>query len=282
MPIFSKDELEDFKCLIYGQGKRLYRDLPWRNISDAYAVLVSEVMLQQTRVSRVEKFWPRFMAVFPTLDALAAASTSDVLELWQGLGYNRRALALKRTADICALEKGGKLPCSEEELLCLPGIGATTAAGLRAFAFNKPAIYIETNVRAVFLHYFFSEDEGVRDKEIIPLVQASCSKNDPRTWYYALLDCGAQLKREAPNPTRRSAHYAKQSSFIGSRRQKRAELLRIVLSAGEISIDEAARVLNEHECTHGREALDASLFASILDDLVREGFFQKEGRLLKA
>ncbi len=164
------------------EGIAHYRDFPWRHIDDAYAVLVSEVMLQQTQVLRVERFWPRFLASFPTLDALSAAQNSDVLEMWQGLGYNRRALALKQTADICAREFGGQLPRAYDDLLALPGIGSATAAGVRAFAWNEAGVYLETNVRAVFIHEFFPHSDKVSDRELIPLVvdvcPASCSAPD--------------------------------------------------------------------------------------------------------
>ena len=140
---------------VLAEGRARYRELPWRNIDDPYAVLVSEVMLQQTQVARVGGYWPRFLSAFPTLDALAAASSADVLALWQGLGYNRRALALKRCADECAANRAGALPETAQELEALPGIGPATAAGVLAFALNKPSCYIETNVRTVFLHVLF-------------------------------------------------------------------------------------------------------------------------------
>lgn len=263
-------------------GKRYWRDLPWRNIEDPYAVLVSEVMLQQTQVARVERYWERFMSLLPTLDALASASSAEVLELWQGLGYNRRALALKRTADECAARFGGRLPETEEELKKLPGIGPATAAGVVAFAYNKPSVYLETNVRAVFIHCLFPCREKVSDRELVPLVAQTCPEDDPRTWYYALLDYGAQLKREAGNPTRRSAHYARQSTFTGSRRQKRAEVLRIVLASSGVSLDEAYDRLNAFEAKAGRGRVARSLFESIVDDLLCEGFFKRVGDVLLA
>ena len=206
----SASELSDFRSLVYSQGREHARNhLPWRNIDDAYAVLVSEVMLQQTQVERVLKFWPRWMDAFPTPDALSAASVSDVLELWQGLGYNRRALALKASCDLCAKEFAGKLPSSYEELLELPGVGPSTAAGVMAFAYNKPAVYIETNVRAVYLHCFFPQEERVSDAQIRPYVLESMDGANPRGWYYALLDYGHHLKASVPNPSRRSAAYAR-------------------------------------------------------------------------
>lgn len=273
---------EAFIDLVHAEGKAHYRSLPWRHIDDAYAVLVSEIMLQQTQVARVERFWRRFLAALPTLDALAAASTADVLELWQGLGYNRRALALKRTADECAARHGGQLPRSYDELVALPGIGPATAAGVRAFALNEPGVYLETNVRAVLIHCLFPDAEGVKDRQLEPFVADTCPADDPRDWYYALLDFGAHLKATHPNPTRKSAHYTRQSAFEGSRRQKRSWLVRYVLAEPEgVAPASALAALSAAEQKAGRPAVDQELFSSIVDDLVAEGFFRRaeDGRL---
>ncbi len=260
------------------EGARLWRDLPWRNVDDAYAVLVSEVMLQQTQVKRVLGRWERFLSKFPTPDALAAAATSDVVAEWQGLGYNRRALALKRACEVCSAEFAGKLPRTAEELEQLPGVGPATAAGVVAFAYDEPALYLETNVRTVFLHDVFPDREGVKDKEIAPLVALSCPEEDVRGWYYALLDYGAHLKSTVSNPSRRSAHHTRQSAFEGSRRQKRAEVVRIVLASERaVSLEEVHRLLDRFEREHGRDGVDRELFASIVADLAREGFFTVEG-----
>lgn len=266
-----------FVELVREEGKRLYRDLPWRNLDDPYAVLVSEVMLQQTQVVRVRKHWERFMALFPTVDALAAAGTADVLAQWQGLGYNRRALALKRAAEACSAERAGALPETVEELQELPGIGPATAAGVMAFAFNRPSVYIETNVRTVFLHELFPDRDKVPDRELAPLVADTCPEDDPRGWYYALLDYGAHLKTLVGNPSRRSAHYARQSAFEGSRRQKRAELVRVVLAEPGIGFDELAERLDAFERAAGRDGVDGATFDSIVSDLVAEGFFRRDG-----
>lgn len=271
------EEERQFIAKIWDEGKRLYRDLPWRGIDDPYAVLVSEVMLQQTQVARVLKYWERFLKLFPTLDALASAETSLVLEAWQGLGYNRRALALKRCAELCASTYQGVLPYSYEELLALPGIGKATAGGVLAFAYQKPVLYLETNVRTVFLHEFFSGEEAVDDRRIEPLVERTCSKENPRGWYYALLDYGAYLKSILPNPSRRSRHHVQQSKFEGSRRQKRAEIVRLVLAQREVTFSEVVGVLGEFETSQGRKEPDVRLVRSILDDLVREGFFSQTG-----
>ena len=270
--------LGEFVALVERAGAAHYRDLPWRNIDDAYAVLVSEVMLQQTQVKRVLVYWERFLDAFPAIDALAAASTGDVLALWQGLGYNRRALALKRCAEECSRTCGGKLPETVDELIALPGIGQATAAGVVAFAFDRPSVYLETNVRTVLLHELFPEAASVDDKVLAPLAAAAClGRESPRRWYYALLDYGAYLKTQVTNPSRRSAHYARQSAFEGSRRQKRAELVRIVLANPGITLLQATARLSALEVASEREPVDIKTVESIAFDLAREGFFRIEG-----
>lgn len=265
-------EEQSFIDLIWQEGKIHWRDLPWRNVDDPYAVLVSEIMLQQTQVSRVLKYWERFLATFPSLDALAAADTALVLELWQGLGYNRRALALKQTAEICARDWNGQLPQTYDDLIALPGIGKATAAGVLCFAYNKPALYLETNVRTVFLHHFFPDEVDVSDKRLEPLVAQTTSFSNPRGWYYALLDYGAYLKATIVNPSRRSKHHTKQSAFEGSRRQKRAEIIRMVLASPGMRFVDIKRELDEFEASHGRDNLDDSVVGALVERLVSEGF----------
>lgn len=278
----SAQQLEDFRTKVWQQGAQLYRDLPWRHIDDPYGVLVSEVMLQQTQVARVMNYWQRWMELFPSVDALSAADMPLVLEQWQGLGYNRRALALKRACEQCSVQFGGKLPSTEEELLALPGIGPATCAGVRAFAHNLPAVYLETNVRTVFLHEFFPDEEQVSDVRLRPLVEQTCSTEDPRTWYYALLDWGAHLKQTIPNPSRRSAHYTKQSSFEGSRRQKRAEILRFVLARGQADFEQVHMHLAQVEEAAGRERPERELVDALVTELATEGFFKRESNRITA
>lgn len=267
-----------FVSRVRAEGKRLYRDLPWRNIDDPYGVLVSEVMLQQTQVARVLRYWERWMALFPTVDALAAADVATVLEQWQGLGYNRRALALKRACEQCSEQREGALPKSFQELVELPGIGPATAAGILAFAYQQPADYVETNVRSVFLHELFPDADGVSDKELAPYVHDACDEADPRGWYYALLDYGAHLKSQGQNPSRRSRHYARQSAFAGSHRQKRSFLLREVLAVPDgISIEALAQALNSSEREAGREPLEAEEVSALVRELAEEGFFSFDG-----
>lgn len=205
------------------------RSMPWRETADPYCIVVSEIMLQQTQVERVQGKYPQFIARFPDFQTLADAPLAEVLVLWQGLGYNRRAVALKRIAETVTTDHGGLLPDSVETLRKLPGIGHATASAIAAFAFNKPAAFIETNIRRVFIHHFFDGRIDVHDDEILPLVEKTLDRKNPREWYYALMDYGASLKKSVPNPNRRSRHYTRQAKFEGSSRQKRGAILRFVL-----------------------------------------------------
>ena len=290
-------ELRAFVEFVAKKGRELYRDLPWRRTYDPYAIWISEVMLQQTQVSRVDGRWQRWLERFPTVDALAAAAPSDVLEEWQGLGYNRRALSVHRAAQAIS-EAGGVFPQDQKELVKLPGIGPATAAGIRAFAFNLHGVYLETNVRTVFLHELYPQAEGVPDSELVPLVELTCPASvtnaadtavdtaanadetelTPRSWYYALLDYGAYLKKTIPNPSRRSKSHVKQSRFEGSHRQKRAELLRILLAhkdEGGAEFETLHQELCQIEVNAGRETLDEQVTLGLLEELAKEGFCQK-------
>lgn len=293
--------MDGFRELVRSEGARLYRDLPWRRTRDPYIVWLSEVMLQQTQVARVETRMPAWLERFPNIEALAEAPTADVLAAWQGMGYNRRALALQRAAREIVEQHGGVFPREARALEALPGIGPATAQGIRSFAFDLPGVYLETNVRTVFLHHFFPDVPGVPDRELVPLVRAACpaarggrgrrrvhggvcdAEDTPRSWYYALLDYGAHLKKEVPNPSRRSATYARQSRFEGSRRQKRAEVVRILLDAKAVGEDDMGTAavhaaLDAVERAAGRPTVDEALVASILRDLEREGFCTRSCR----
>ena len=200
--------------------------MPWRDNLDPYWIVVSEIMLQQTQVPRVLIKFAEFIEKFPTWEVLAVASQADVLRAWQGLGYNRRALFLKRMSARVVAEHGGILPRDPELLVEFPGIGNATAASVAAYAYNMPTVFIETNVRSVFIHHFFKDQTDVDDKELFPLVASALDKKNPREWYWALMDYGTHLKAENKNPARRSAHHVKQSKFVGSLRQARGAVLR--------------------------------------------------------
>ena len=278
-------QLASFRSRVLERGSELYRDLPWRRSRDPYEVWISEVMLQQTQVSRVDGRWQRWLERFPDVAALASADAAEVLEEWQGMGYNRRALSLWHAAQQVA-RFGGELPRDVEGLTALPGIGPATAAGIRAFALDLPGVYLETNVRTVFLHELFPEAQKVPDRELVPLVEVCCPPDatnpadDPRTWYFSLLDYGAWLKRTVPNPSRRSSTHVRQSRFEGSHRQRRAMLVRALLAHREgLEPHELASLLSDEEVAHGREALSTDEVDDLLVELSREGFCScREGR----
>lgn len=273
----SPERLEEFSATVWERGRELYRDLPWRDTHDPYAILLSEVMLQQTQVSRVMGRWEQWLEAFPTIADLASAPLPPVLELWQGMGYNRRALNLKRCAEEVVAMHDGVVPSDKKALLGLPGIGPSTSAGVRVFAFRQPDMYLETNVRAVFIHELFPGRESVADKELVSLVEATCPQDARvRAWYYALLDYGAYLKKTMPNPTRRSKHYTRQSKFEGSHRQKRAYLLRRVIDDA-LSTEDLARDLAQSERASGRQEPSVEEVRAILDELEREGFVMRRG-----
>lgn len=212
---------------IYSYYKKHRRSFPWRERISPYRVLVSEIMLQQTQAPRVVEKYNSFIKRFPTLKKLNAASTKDVLSAWQGLGYNRRALYLKNITHI---------PKTFEELVKLKGIGKNTAGSILAFAYNIPHPFIETNIRSVFIHFFFKNKDQVHDREIMELIEKTLDHKNPREWYYALMDYGAMLKKTI-NPSQKSMHYKKQSAFYGSHRQKRGEVLRILLNKPDKLLD---------------------------------------------
>lgn len=284
-PTFDAQAIAAFRQLVLEQGRLLYRDLPWRRTTDPYHIWISEVMLQQTQVQRVDGRWQRWLERFPTVDALASAQTADVLDEWQGMGYNRRALALLNAARAIS-EAGGVMPHELRELVALPGIGPATAAGIRAFAFNLPGVYLETNVRTVMLHEFYPDAAQVPDKELIPLVEATCPQDahdpsdDPRTWYYALLDYGYHLKRTVPNPSRRSRTHVRQSRFEGSHRQKRAMVVRALLAHRDgASVETLAQEVSAEERLAGREPVGEALVLELLRELAAEGFCHNENEL---
>lgn len=268
-----------FKKTVRAHYRRFGRmSLPWRHTRDPYAILVSEIMLQQTQVVRVEGYYGRFIKKFPDFRVLARARQSDVLAAWQGLGYNRRALFLKRAAEAVVAQHGGRLPCDRTALERLPGIGKGTSGSLMAFAFNKPEVFIETNIRRVFIHFFFPKRRKVTDAELTRYIRGSIDKKNPREWYWALMDYGAAMtavgattrgRKDRTNPNRRSAHYKKQSSFAGSDRELRGRILRSTLSkkGNKMNVTELFETL----------AIPRERFIAIIENLKREGFIVRKG-----
>ena len=279
-------EVRRFKAAVWRHYRARGRHgLVWRHTRDPYRILVSEVMLQQTQVARVERFYPRFLRRFPDFRSLARARTAPLLHAWQGMGYNRRALALRRSAGVVIAEHRGRLPCERAALESLPGIGAATAGAIRAFAHNEPEVFIETNIRRAFIHFFFGKRprrRKVTDEELARYIQwtlgkGSREKRHPREWYWALMDYGAWLgvrgaaqaseNGVAENPNRKSAAHRPQPRFAGSDRELRGKLIRALLASKQVPLGTFAKT---EEQPYRRVTRVAAA-------LVKEGFAQKKG-----
>lgn len=227
-------------------------------------------MLQQTGVERVREAYAGFLRSFPSLRTLASASVRDVLAAWKGLGYNRRALSLARAARIIVDEHGGRVPRSSAALEALPGVGHATACAILAYAFNQPCAFIETNVRRVFLHFFFPGERGIRDCEILPLVERTLDRTDPRDWYDALMDYGTMLRSKVDDATTHSARYRRQKPFAGSVRQARGLVLGALLRTRSL----------DREGLAATTGVTGSRLDTAVDQLEAEGFLTRaRGRL---
>ncbi|MHB9098969.1 MAG: HhH-GPD family protein [Syntrophales bacterium] len=268
MKSLSLTAVRAFQKKIYDYYRTDGRDLPWRRTENPYRILVSEVMLQQTRVERVIEKYPEFLSAYPDFPSLAGAPLPQLLGLWQGMGYNRRALSLRRLAQEVISEHRGQLPSDPEILIGLPGIGPYTAGAIMAFAFNRPVVFLDTNIRRVCIDEFFSDREGIRDDQIAPLLRQTLDTQNPRRWYNALMDYGAMLKRAQGNPNRRSAHYTRQSPFENSNRQVRGMILKLLVKEPSLT---AARIAEE-------TGVDAARVKKNLVDLEKEAFLEKKGR----
>ena len=261
-------DYSEFQRMLAQRGEELYRTMPWREDTRPYYVLVSELMLQQTQVPRVVPKFEAFIARFPDERALATATLADVLKLWQGLGYNRRAKFLHEAAKMIVQDFNGKFPASEADILRLPGVGKNTAGAILAYAFNQPAIYVETNVRTVYIHHFFADNFAVDDKEIIELLEVTIDRENPRAFYQNLMDYGSWLKAQGVRNVSQSRHYKKQSPLKGSVREVRGQIIK-VLAGGDMS----------KSALHERLAADER-FAPALQGLVRDGLVANRGGIL--
>ena len=273
MKVPERKKILSFRRTVFAHFKKSGRyDLAWRTDTRPYFIFISELMLQQTQVPRVQVKFAEFVKRFPDFRALAAASQTDVLAAWQGLGYNRRALFAKRAAEIVVRAHGGELPRDVAALQRLPGIGPNTAAAILVYAWDEPHIFLETNIRTVFLHEFFPRSQRVADARLLPFVAAALDQRRPREWYWALMDYGTFLKRTTGNASRRSKHHVKQTRFEGSHRQVRGGILKFFLSGTKgaaFSSEKIAHAISREPATTQRA----------LDELYGEGFLEmKEGK----
>ncbi len=230
---FTPTRIKQFKDAVWRQYHEQGRhNMPWRHTKNPYRITVSEIMLQQTQVERVKRYYTVFLRAFPTWQALDRASLKDVLALWQGMGYNRRAKYLKQMAQQIVHAHHSKFPRDFKILTTLPGVGKATAGAILTYTYNAPVPFIETNIRRAYLHWFFADDTAVHDRDIMELVEQTIDRDNPREWYWALMDYGTMLAlttAKTANPNRRSKHYTRQSKFSGSTRELRGKIIALLL-----------------------------------------------------
>jgi len=269
----KQSEIVDFQLAVWQYYNDYGRfDLPWRQHEpkdrhSPYKILVSELMLQQTQVARVVHKYPEFLQTFPTVQSLAEARLGEVIKSWSGLGYNRRAKYLHQCAQIICEQHNGRVPRSLDKLTALPGVGHNTAGAILAYAYNRPVVFVETNIRTVFIHHFFADQTDVSDKVILELVESTLDSSDPRNWYWALMDYGSHLKQTVGNLNQASKSYAKQSKFHGSKRQIRGQVLRLLAKQAQSFDALNAQIQDER-------------LATVVEDLLHEKMIRKHGHEL--
>lgn len=269
-----------FRKIVWTHYKKHGRhDLPWRpptlklrrdKTLDPYRVLVSEVMLQQTQVERVIPFYTKFIKRFPTAGRLASTPLSSVLQMWQGLGYNRRAKMLREAAkQLISTPLSGTRLNLVKKLEELPGVGPYTARAVAAFAWNQDGVFVETNIRTAIIHHFFAgkRERGSMiyhtsarkhtDAEIEKILKWVLPKGKAREWYSALMDYGAHLKRSGISYNAKSKKYAKQSKFTGSLREARGIILRALSSRRRYQGEALMNILGAKRRAQVRKALTA-------------------------
>lgn len=264
-------DIRSFKDVVWDFYQKHKRSLMWRDTIKPYWVVVSEIMLQQTQVPRVMTKFPEFIQAFPDFQSLGSASLEEVLREWQGMGYNRRGKYLREIAKRVVGDHDGIVPKDPSVLERFPGIGPATACSIVVYTYDIPIPFIETNVRRVYIHHFFQDSSNVADKEIMPLVVETIDQQNPREWFYALMDYGTHLARIVPNPNRKSKHYTKQSKFDGSNRQIRGAVLRSLLSEGPIKGDELETTLG----------FEKPRLYNVLKQLTAEGIVAEENGVYK-
>jgi len=268
--ILTPQQVLNFRKKIYEFYGAHKRHFLWRETISDYHVFISEVMLQQTQTTRVTIKFQQWLQKFPSFESVASASNHEILVAWQGLGYNRRGLALQKAACMIVRDFAGQLPRDTKLLQLLPGIGPNTAGSICAFAFNMPVTFIETNIRTVFLHEFFTGITDVHDQQILSLVAQTVDHLDARNWYYALMDYGVHLKKTVKVNNSASKHYTRQSKFIGSRREVRGSIVRILTKAFRLSHDQLVEMV-QLEIPHNQQNIEL-----VLQQLLSQEFLHVE------
>ncbi len=239
------------------------RDLPWRRTTDPYAILVSEIMLQQTQVPRVIPKYAGFLAAYPRLEDLAKAPLDEVLRLWKGLGYNNRGRRLRDCAAVVAAGGRGELPRSFDGLRALPGVGPYTARAVLVFAHNDDVAAVDANVRRVLTHEL-GLPAGLGDGELQRVAEGVLPHGRSRDWHNALMDYGALVLTARATGL---APRTRQGAFEGSRRWYRSRLLQALLDDGPQRLDQLALALE----------VTPDVVAALTDLLSRDGLVRREG-----
>lgn len=302
MTAASSLDVAPIRIAILAWYRRGHRDLPWRGTSDPYAVLVSEMMLQQTQASRVAARYPAFMARFPDVKALASASHADVLAEWSGLGYNRRALSLHRAASTVA-EAGW--PTDLDGLRRLPGVGAYTARAVGSLAFGWRVGAVDTNVRRWLVRRFDLQADGAgsasaiqRLADTLAALGGGSPQDETAAWTHASMELGAVVCRaRQPScdacpvatgcPARGAARRVpvkRQSPFRGSRRAYRGALLQALASAPDHSIARREMPVALADAAPAGtlgDAFDPRLARRATEDLARDGLAHLDGDRLR-
>lgn len=258
----------EFQELLWEKGRELYRAMPWRDDTRPYYVLVSELMLQQTQVDRVIPKFTAFIARFPDEKALAVAPLADVLTLWSGLGYNRRAKFLHESAKRIVADFNGTFPQNKSDILSLPGVGPGTAGAIMTYAFNHPIVFIETNVRTVYFHHFFDYGDKISDAQLLPIIERTLDIDHPREFYWAVMDYGTWLKKKGAGRITQSKHYKKQAPLKGSVREVRGLIVKRLATGDIPTID----LQNEYK--------DDARFEVALVGLLADGLVTETNRIL--
>ncbi len=222
----SREKIQRFQKKVFSFYEKNRRELPWRNTTESYKILLSELMLQQTQVNRVILYYEKWIDKWPTVKALASASLTEILHMWIGLGYNTRAINLHKAARKIVTDFGGDVLEAMNQYQEIPGVGRYTSQAVQIFSTNADLVTVDTNIRRIFIKEF-NLSEKITDKELWILAEKCLPKGKSRCWHNALMDYGAlhlTAHKTGIKPK------TQQSRFEGSNRQIRANILRCLLT----------------------------------------------------
>jgi A/G-specific adenine glycosylase len=262
MTSYSVEDVKAFQEKIMHWWEENARDLPWRCDNSPYNVLVSEIMLQQTQVNRVVPKYLEFLRQFPSIEDLASAETKQLLQIWSGLGYNRRAVWLKEAAS--QIVDRGEFPQTMEELRNLKGIGLYTSQSILIFAFNRNLAAVDTNIRRVLIASGFA-DEEMSSSQLQIIADDLLLKGKSSDWHNALMDYGSLVLTSGSTSI---SPQSKQPRFKGSTRQLRGAIIRILTNSESLSLNE----LISHLTSYNIHCKDVN---PVLDQLLAERFVER-------